>query len=114
MADDVIREIEDIGVAGYLNMLAEEARQRGEGEALQIRLVKVVRNGRKSTFFFKGPEAVIDNLSVQFPGSESFRFDSMVRTLKSLGYSRDGKPRGQRPPRENSRSFAGDLNGSRH
>jgi len=70
----------DIALAGYVNML---------GQDHGITLAKVERNGSSSKYYFTDPNNKIDELIVKFPASESYRFDSMVRVLKSLGYSKD-------------------------
>lgn len=74
----------DIALAAWISMHYAECR---------IRLVKVVRNGKGSEFVFSDPEDEWDTISAAFPNSEAQRFDSSVRTLKSLGYTRDRSSR---------------------
>ena len=72
----------DIAIAAYVSM-------RGEKEG--ITLLKVERNGRESKFYFKDPNSKIEGITMSFPQSESFKFDSAIRVLKSLGYSNNIK-----------------------
>jgi hypothetical protein len=69
----------DIAVAAYVNM---------RGPEFGVRLLKVEKNGKESRFFFKGDLDAIENLTVEYPPSESCRFDASVCALKALGYSR--------------------------
>ncbi len=84
-------ETQDIALAGYVNMVSENSRLRGEDNG--VRLIKVVPNGRTSTYVFKDFNDNLDGLIVEFPGTESFRFDAMVGVLKSMGHSRKRKDR---------------------
>lgn len=86
MSDDTVRSIQDIGLAAYINVF---------GAAEGITLVKVSGNGSQSDFVFKDPNEKFDEIAVRFPQSESFKFDSAVRVLKSLGYSRRKKNNGR-------------------
>jgi hypothetical protein len=72
----------DIALAAFVAM-------RGEGDG--IALAKVDRNGSSSTFVFKDEKDRIDGLIVQWPSTECFKFDSVVRALKSLGYSKSAR-----------------------
>jgi len=76
----------DIALAAYVNM---------RGKTSGISLTKVERNGKDSKYFFKDRNDKIDELIVQFPASESFEFDSMVRVLKSLGHSKNIRNKGR-------------------
>jgi len=79
MSDNKVRSTQDIAIAAYVSMC---------GEAEGITLVKVSANGNQSDFVFKDPNEKFDEIAVKFPQSESFKFDSAVRVLKSLGYSK--------------------------
>lgn len=69
----------DIALAAFVSLC---------GERDGITLQKVERNGSASIFVFKDERGTIDGLLVRWPTSECFRFDSKVRALKSLGYSK--------------------------
>jgi hypothetical protein len=69
----------DIALAAFVTLC---------GECDGITLQKVERNGSASVFVFRDEHASIDLLLVRWPTSECFRFDSKVRALKSLGYSK--------------------------
>jgi len=75
-------ETKDIALAAWVSL---------KGEEHGIRLLKVVRNGKNSfgVFTFTDPDGKVDELIARFPNSEAQRFDSVMRSLKALGHSKD-------------------------
>jgi len=77
MSNSRVWSTKDIALAAYVSM-------RGESEG--IALAKVERNGKDSEFFFRDPNEKVDEITMEYPRSESFKFDAVIRVLKSLGY----------------------------
>lgn len=74
-----IYDTRDIALAAFIAM---------KGESKGVKVLKVEREGAQSRFFFKNSNGIIDKLILDFPTSESFRFDAKMRALKSMGYVR--------------------------
>jgi hypothetical protein len=83
-------ETKDIALGAYVLMRAKR------DENLGVRLVKIERNGRDSTYVFSDRDGRVDEITVDFAHSESFEFDAQVRVLKSIGHSKNGGSGGRR------------------
>jgi hypothetical protein len=81
---------QDIALGAYVMLRIKREPDAG------VQLRKVERKGANSMYFFRDDKDVIDGWLVDFPGSESFEFDSQVRVLKSIGHSKNGGSSGDR------------------
>jgi len=74
----------DIALAAWISMHYAKCR---------IKLVKVVRKGKESTFVFSDPNDEWDRISAPFPNSEAQRFDASMRAMKSLAHTKNHSSR---------------------